>query len=199
MSRPAGRSSTGGGLLEAEVVFACRASGPAAPSALSPGLSPGTSFLLSPQGPRQEMGRGVLRRPRNWGEGSVKTRNQEAEGVARILAGSAPGPSEAFSRPPGGWTARPVRGLCPLGGPLTTTQRWHLRLQCRPLRPRTQEPQQELGEGPEPPASSGLASDKPKVLPPKDFCLGLSSASPKGSKGVPLDAVRQAPIRQSPP
>lgn len=143
MSRPAGRSSAGGRLLESEVVFACSASGPAAPSALSPGLSPGTSFLLSPQGPCQEMGRGVLRRPRNWGEGSVKTRNQEAEGVARILAGSAPGPSEAFSWPLGGWTARPVRRLCLLVGPLTTKQRWHLRLQCRLLRPRTQKLQQE--------------------------------------------------------
>lgn len=108
MSRPAGRSSTGGGLLEAEVVFACRASGPAAPSALSPGLSPGTSFLLSPQGPRQEMGRGVLRRPRNWGEGSVKTRNQEAEGVARIL----PDPLLGPQRPSAGLQEGGQPGLC---------------------------------------------------------------------------------------
>lgn len=41
-------------------------------------------------------GKGVLQRPRNRGGGSVKTRSREAVGAARILAGSAPWPSEAF-------------------------------------------------------------------------------------------------------
>lgn len=55
-----------------------------------------------------------------------------------ILAGSTPGPLEAFSRPLAGWRAGPVRGHCPSGGPLITTWRWHLRFQGRVLRPRTQ-------------------------------------------------------------
>ena len=59
-------------------------------------------------------------------------------GAVCILAGSTPGPLEAFSRPLAGWKAGPVRGRCLSGGPLITTRRWHLTLQGRALRRRTQ-------------------------------------------------------------
>ena len=91
-ARRAGQVPRGVGLLEAVVVFASRASGLAAPPSLSSALSPGTSFPPGPRGPARKWIRGVRRRPRNRAGGSVKTHSRKAVGVARILAGSAPGP-----------------------------------------------------------------------------------------------------------
>lgn len=92
----AGGSPGGFGLLEAEVVFACRASGPVAPPSLSSGSYHWAQVSCPARRDLPGNGKGVLQRPRNRGGGSVKTRSREAVGAARILAGSAPRPSEAF-------------------------------------------------------------------------------------------------------
>lgn len=122
-------------LLEAEVISVGGASGLAPPSPVIVfSLIAGHKFPAPSAETCQEMGRGVLQRPRNRGRGSVKTRS------GKRLAGRASWlgllrASEAFSSAPGGRRAWRVRGLSPCVGRPVTTRRWR----CRAPRPKKSE------------------------------------------------------------